>query len=529
MVAVTSTAETMPGSRRGPLLFLIAAIALAVLPPATKLAYLLLNGEEWWYPLLFDDAYYYFGVARSIVEGDGSTFTGLVETNGYHPLWQLLLVPLAWVARTPQQMVVAVILVHGAIWAGVVHQALKIGRLIGSTVGAVAAVPALGVLTALTFHMSFNGMESALLILLLLATVRLALAPVGSPARDLRFGVLLALICLTRLDATLIAVPLGLVVLLRERPRSSELVRRAVAIGGPAALAISGYLALNFALFGTPTPVSGRAKGLSPPYFNTRPLEQFLQSGNAVDRPLWFGLAALSLFGFACLMGSWRDEAVTRHLVQLTGAMVVGQVLVTSYQVFGTSYGILPWYHYTTPMVAFGSTLLIFKWIEAKHQLVAQSLVVVGVSCFLVVQGVGTFIARDTTHRGGVAAAEFVNAELEDDAVLAMGDRAGIFGYLADQPLLQLEGLMADADFLDDLRDGRATERMIAEGVDYYARYSPASNGQALGEHCWTFEEPRPSSETYLEVNVCWEDLVYSKTVDGQRFSIWRFRPELNS
>jgi uncharacterized BrkB/YihY/UPF0761 family membrane protein len=69
-------------------------------------------------------------------------------------------------------MVVAVVLVHGLIWAGVVHQALSIGRLIGSQVSAIAALPALGVLTVLTYHMSFNGMESALLILLLLATVR---------------------------------------------------------------------------------------------------------------------------------------------------------------------------------------------------------------------------------------------------------------------------------------------------------------------------------------------------------------------
>src|SRR2546427_260168 len=42
-----------------------------------------------------DDAFYYFEVARRLGSGQGSTFDGINPTNGYHPLWQLLLVPLA--------------------------------------------------------------------------------------------------------------------------------------------------------------------------------------------------------------------------------------------------------------------------------------------------------------------------------------------------------------------------------------------------------------------------------------------------
>src|SRR5262249_54593302 len=44
--------------------------------------------------LTFDDAFYYFGIARNVAHGHGSTFDGIDPTNGYHPLWMLLSVPI---------------------------------------------------------------------------------------------------------------------------------------------------------------------------------------------------------------------------------------------------------------------------------------------------------------------------------------------------------------------------------------------------------------------------------------------------
>lgn len=46
-----------------------------------------------------DDAYYYFKVAQNISEGRGSTFDGINPTNGYHPLWMLVCVPIFALAR----------------------------------------------------------------------------------------------------------------------------------------------------------------------------------------------------------------------------------------------------------------------------------------------------------------------------------------------------------------------------------------------------------------------------------------------
>ncbi len=52
-----------------------------------------LNLLNWQY----DDAFYYFQIAKNLAAGKFSTFDdGITRTNGYHPLWLLLITPLYW-------------------------------------------------------------------------------------------------------------------------------------------------------------------------------------------------------------------------------------------------------------------------------------------------------------------------------------------------------------------------------------------------------------------------------------------------
>lgn len=46
-----------------------------------------------------DDAFYYFVTARNIAEGRGITFDGLSTTNGFHPLWMAICVPIFSLAK----------------------------------------------------------------------------------------------------------------------------------------------------------------------------------------------------------------------------------------------------------------------------------------------------------------------------------------------------------------------------------------------------------------------------------------------
>src|SRR5690554_1734008 len=45
------------------------------------------------FSMTFDDAWYYWNIADHLAAGDGSTFDGVNLTNGYHPLWLAISVP----------------------------------------------------------------------------------------------------------------------------------------------------------------------------------------------------------------------------------------------------------------------------------------------------------------------------------------------------------------------------------------------------------------------------------------------------
>lgn len=76
-----------------------------------------------------DDAYYYFKVAQNITEGLGSTFDGINMTNGYHPLWMLVCIPIFFFARfdliLPLRILIMVIGVLNAVTAILIYRLIK--------------------------------------------------------------------------------------------------------------------------------------------------------------------------------------------------------------------------------------------------------------------------------------------------------------------------------------------------------------------------------------------------------------------
>jgi hypothetical protein len=53
-----------------------------------------------------DDAYYYLTIARHIAAGQGASFDGIAATNGFHPLYLMLIVPFFWMFPTDGELVV---------------------------------------------------------------------------------------------------------------------------------------------------------------------------------------------------------------------------------------------------------------------------------------------------------------------------------------------------------------------------------------------------------------------------------------
>ena len=170
-----------------------------------------------------DDAYYYFKVAQNISEGRGSTFDGMNQTNGYHPLWMLICVPIFALARFDLILPLRILLLvmSGLSMATAILLYRLVGRIFMPAIGAVAAL-------FWVFHPDVlltlyqNGLESgiaAFFIVLLLYKLydferswrvnKISLEQIASLA------VIAALVMFSRLDLVFLAVLMGLWIIFR--------------------------------------------------------------------------------------------------------------------------------------------------------------------------------------------------------------------------------------------------------------------------------------------------------------------------
>jgi len=173
-----------------------------------------------------DDAYYYFKVAQNISEGHGSTFDGINPTNGYHPLWMLICVPIFALARFDLILPLRVLLlVMGGLSAAT---AILFYRLIGKVF-----IPAIGAIAAVYWAFSYDvlvriyqqGLETGIAVFFVLLLVYKLYAfettwrnnPVSNK-QLFTLGFIAMLIALSRLDLIFLAGMVGIWVIFRNSP-----------------------------------------------------------------------------------------------------------------------------------------------------------------------------------------------------------------------------------------------------------------------------------------------------------------------
>jgi hypothetical protein len=213
--------------------------------------------------LLSDDAFYYFRIAHNAASGEGFTFDRIAPTNGFHPLFAWLCVPIfalghgsAW---APVRAAMLLLCAASAATPWVLY---RFGRLAvpGPRAERAGALMALfWVLSPFAWLLPLRGCEAALSTLAIAASAwQLARMERGGRfgARDAaRLGALVGLAGLARTDNILWAMPVGAWLLWRTRS-----FRAWAAWAGAAALVVSPWVAWSLARFGTLVQVSGAAK-----------------------------------------------------------------------------------------------------------------------------------------------------------------------------------------------------------------------------------------------------------------------------
>lgn len=511
--AVMSTANEKPlfprrSVKRGPPGLLAGVDWALVLLTATLLFCLIVNRPTGTLGLsrVMDDFYYYSQVAANIVAGHGSTFNGVVPTNGYHPLWMVVIVLLTAVTHTLNGLIWAVeaVMTVAAIASFYFSRRILLEFIKRRPLADILAI--LSALLALSFLRS--GMEVILTVPLALALIscvlRTALPWTSRQAAGLAF--LASLTILSRLDAVLLIGLLSALLFLQAEFRATfRFPQLAGALLGFLPLFL--YLGSNVLWFHGLMPISGQAKQLRSTYIpSAAPFYSFAQMLATKER-VCIGIVVLAALWSIVVIG--RLSPVQRAVVASVLAFPVLHWCVLSVL---SDWPLWIWYYYTVA-VAFPVALsILLSDVTTPLPAVSKAAWLVELLIgFVCLANAGHMVYANAVKKQSsenlateIPAATFIrNFAASHPGRYAMGDRAGLVAAMLPYPLIQTEGLVMDKPFLERIR---RQENLLDVLRAYDVRYYIGTlYGTKPLEGCFHAVEPAKAGPTsaHMRADLC--------------------------
>jgi hypothetical protein len=407
-----------------------------------------------------DDALFYLQIARNIAAGNGSTFNGVMETNGYHPLWMVCCAAVYGVfGHWPSLAIRVVVLIQQALSVGAVF---FLFRTLRPLAGKWALLGAAGF--GLYLFTGMFGSEAHInaffcALSLWLVTER----PVGARSRSGLFwiGLVCGLCVLARLDNLFYVAGLGLYAAWSEWnfPRR---ISRLFIIAAAAALPVALYVASNALYFDCWMPVSGAIKSSFPIlHWNTHQL-------NLLGRIVAFvAVAGLTVPLWKC-SASWIAFAST-------GVLLHALYLVCF------SRGVVNWSWYFVPgvllvssvfslLAATGSSRFLRSYSAAFCKATVSIVIALTVSRAWIKAYNQNAIAPDNPlliqpklaeYSWYAQMAVFLRDTLPAGSRIFVWDLPGIMAFLTDPAVVPRDGLVGNYGF---------SHRLLESGIENFLR-----------------------------------------------------------
>jgi hypothetical protein len=494
------------------------------------------------FSLTFDDAFYYFGIARNVAHGHGSTFDGLDLTNGYHPLWMLLASVVYWLGLDGTTAVRVLlgfqVLCYGGALALVAGTA---GRAVGdwdrirakrsddgdraATWCTAIVALALVAVSANPFVVKaiVNGMESGVLVVFDAALLAIGAARrgrflfVGSGRERWLIGLVLALTLLARTDGVLLVGVLGLWTLAEARRSPRQAVVPMVELFSLPAVTLVGYLVSNRIWFGLWEQISGLTK--------RAPL--------TASRVGVLGLVAV----MAALVGSWgfkrSREKVRRtrfgRVADFTASTAwfaaFAMLVVAYYQVLQAQ----QWLWYYCPVVIyliFVLVLVVADFVEGAvleartDASPARAVLTVSAILLLPLVAAGVYEGRQMADPHGYSiaigdrdAGQWIAAHTPRGTVLASWD-AGVIGYYAQRHVINLDGVANSYAYYQAARGGRVGKFLTDRHVGGIVNLGTPLRGQDPSVAAFVRTTLGATAASHLTLARAWP-FIYSGSTTG--------------
>jgi hypothetical protein len=442
-----------------------------------------------------DDSFYYLKTARNVFVAGFATFDGVNPTNGFHPLYFLLVTALAGLVPAPW-FLNAVFLLHTAtLWLAIFL--LLSGAPTLTATGRMVSAALLAFPASFLFVWVSAGMEASLVVLatVLLFNAWLAAARLdfASCRANVWLSVAMTVFMLARLDLILVLLPF-IAWFSAAQLRVYGNSARAALLNMVSAFALplvcgTAYIVFEIVTTGHVVPVSGVVKQIY-----TVPFAASWHASTSNGKPALEVLAAAPmLISALALFWCGRNKNAAARPEQ--NALLLAAVAVVIYYLYLATYA-TNFYRWYFAMPAGAGAWIALHWFaqqEFRPNMSGRMLKVAGVAAALVAFASNVlfvwFIASSVSLSWHLLQiAQKLEQTTRPCDVAAVFD-AGIVGYFSNRRVINLDGLANNYTYLNEyLLKGKLLEYLEEQGVSVYLlREQNAVNSREIASGQYEF------------------------------------------
>lgn len=491
-----------------------------------------------------DDAYYYFNVARNIIAGNGSSFDGHNLSNGYHPLWMLITLPIYYFTASAPELALKLILALQTIfiiatfwmcWVFVTRHTTTYLGLIGLLAMMIFASP---------WVLAFNGLESGLVLCLSMAILLLDrrydfLNEAAPASTKILLGAMLGLLVLARLDSAFVVIALTIYMLLfshrgmNPAKKILTLFQEYLPTIISFVILVTPYFIWNYTYFGHLSPISGVLK-------SSFPIPHISLSFNAGAVPYLLTFVASVIWVVASLInpkGYIRTIDLAASGRSITNPMIIifwlGCLIHITWTLLFMQWGVYQWHFaFYIPVLVLFVIAVAAKAVTIFNNTTTAKLAVISTMLLLILAYSVLIYADKSSHlEYRYQAALWAKEHTSPADTFALSD-AGIFAYFSERHTINLDGLINSYEFQENIKNhtleeffARANLRYVADSYtkcDYDQRRIPiyAYLAKNLSQPIGYVVTARKEDEAYQSPPFLYRPITEKRNVC---FTIWNY------
>lgn len=398
-----------------------------------------------------DDFFYYLETSKNFLLYGFPSVDLQTPTNGYHPLWFLIITLLQIPFKTPFAISFVITIIT---FISFTISFVYLQRIFFLFSKHQPTADYLSIITSSLFLIYFAlGMEIILVMPLITILLYYLFNDENNP---LKYGLLFNILFLSRLD-TLFLILLVYVYFVFKK--NNIIKNKYFYI--PFILSLI-YILSNVVFFDTLSPISGMAKQLKTSYW---PVYSAIETVFILQRDrIIYGLIPFIFFVLNYLLIIKYSNSKYKLLFLLINTFPL------IFSIFNAVFS--GWYYWSWYFYIFYPSIIIFFVLLIDYKVfdrifkIALPIASILIILFYFHISRKSNISKTLFYENAIQVLDY---EKQHPGIYAMGDRAGLISYLIESPLVHLEGLVMDKQYLNTFKSSSNLKEILKKyNVDYY-------------------------------------------------------------